>query len=118
MNTKLFQANFRNILTLLVLFSILFGAFPASAGNTETVSMKFLQGFGLDGAYYKIMLKSSKTGNKYFVWYPYSLSLKAGQNIVITMRETYYGSGKYDWLTISNLRNGRESRVQSVLQVN
>jgi hypothetical protein len=98
-----------HVLLLLLLSSFLFLAHPASADSTE--SMVVLQTFGLDGSYYKVMVKA-KSGNRYFVWYYYALGISKGSTVIITF--DYWG----DWKTITNPANGKEQPVSKVLKVN
>ncbi|GEM_PF-5207556 len=80
-----------------------------------TESVIKIQDFGLDGYInYKIMVQN-KNGIYFFVWYPDSLDSEIGDVLIVTFSD--FGSDIY-WEVITNPKNGRESKIAKILQVN
>ena len=77
----------------------------------ETFSFTFVQGFGLNGSTYKAMVKSPRSGDRYFVWYYYPIGINNGEEVVINIDS--YG----DWTRISNPSNGKTSNIAKVEKV-
>jgi hypothetical protein len=77
----------------------------------RTESFKVLQSFGLEYPNYKL-LAQAKSGNRYIVWYPDSLGIDVGQEVLIDF------SDYDDWRTIDNPRNGKKSSISKVSKVN
>ncbi len=78
----------------------------------KTQTMLYVQSFPDDAGYHKIMVQSYDTGRRWFIWYWYSLGIEEGQDVLITFDNLDY------WSKISNLVNGNESDIHSVLEVN
>jgi hypothetical protein len=99
-------------LWIIIALSISLMALSVRADTTSTMTV--LQTFGEDSNNsmdYKIMVKAP-SGNRYFVWYRYSLGINIGSSVIITLDS--YG----DWLTISNPQNGAEQNISKVIKVN
>ena len=77
----------------------------------ETFSFTFVQGFGRSNYTYKAMVKSPRSGNRYFVWYDYAIGIDNGKEVLINI-------DSYDnWTHISNPANGNRSRITKVEKV-
>lgn len=76
----------------------------------RTESFLVLQIFGLEYPNYK-MLDRGKSGNRYIVWYPDSLGVDVGQEVLIDFNDD-------SWRTIDNPRNGKKSDIAKVSKVN
>ncbi|MEG3860318.1 hypothetical protein [Microcoleus sp. herbarium12] len=76
----------------------------------RTESFKVLQTFGLEYPNYK-MLVQAKSNNRYILWYPDSLEVAVGQEILIDFND--YD----DWRTVDNPKNGRKSSISKVSKV-
>lgn len=77
----------------------------------DTVSFTFLRSFGRDGITYKVMVKSPRNGNRYFVWYYDAIGVHDGKEVLIEINSSNY------WTDISNPTNGKTSRIWKVEKV-
>ncbi len=108
---------FQIFATLSVIVCVLFMSVPASADETQT--MKFVKSMGTEyvsgtGSCHKIMVQSYASGKRWFVWYYNSLGIDEGDNVLIT----FGGYNNKYWRSISNLKNGKWTKVKKVLEVN
>ncbi len=76
----------------------------------KTESFQVLQTFGLEYPYYKILIQA-QSGNRYIVWYPDSLGVNLGQEVLIDFNSSGH------WITIDNPKNGSKSRILKVSKV-
>lgn len=77
----------------------------------RTESFKVVQTFGLEYPNYK-MLVQAKNGNRYIVWYPDSLGVDVGQEVLIDFNNSD------DWRTVDNPKKGQKSSISKVSKVN
>ncbi|GAK50608.1 hypothetical protein U14_01841 [Candidatus Moduliflexus flocculans] len=111
---KIGQRSLMMSLAAVIVGLVVLMASAQSAHADTTQTMKYLQGFGEDssnGMNFKILVQSYESGDRYFIWYYYSLNLVDGQDVVITFDN--WG----DWKTISNLLNGKEQPIKKAIKV-